>query len=171
MQFILCVETNKIDLSDKIYVNAILDYVYKLNISNKHKKTYVYLGSKYNYNNRSILKEIRSNEQKYPGRSILIYFFDKDKFTSNPRDLRFIKEIEEYTSKVNCEVVWFVKDIENVFLGKSVSDKNKVDESIRFKKNNLVLSLKLENLEKEDPMSAGESNLLTVFDKYLGDKD
>jgi len=68
--------------------------------------------------------------------------------------------------KVKYEFVWFCKDIERVYLGREVSDKEKKKESEKFKKNKLINKVNERNLSSEGYKN-NSSNILTVLDKYI----
>ncbi len=49
---------------------------------------------------------------------------------------QFLNDVRQYCRSMNYEFVWFCKDIESVYLGRSVEDKQKKKESAIFKAQN-----------------------------------
>ena len=63
-------------------------------------------------------------------------------------------------------MILFCKDIEQVFLGRKVSNDKKRDESDAFIRKKLIQNIKEEKL-RVDILKKNSSNILNVLDKYL----
>lgn len=150
-----------------MYVNEALKHFY--NIDNKIKISPVYLGGKSNYNHRKIEGEIKKMIKSYSqtnGNSIVFYFIDKDQFDSSYEDKKFLSDVQKYCEINNIELVYFVRDVENVFLGKQIEAASKTKAAINFIRKNAIVSVAMKTLSNEVG-KIGTSNLLCILDKYL----
>ena len=168
LQLIFVVETNKRCKSDWIYVKDTVDHFYEYN--NAYVKlTPVYMDGKGRYKNKE--KEISTFISQYSSTSknnasIVIFCFDCDDFSSKPDDAAFLEEAQRYCKENGYEFVWFCKDIEQVYLGKQVSDKQKKAESVRFAANKEIKKVEGRKLQFST-YKIGTSNILAILDKYL----
>lgn len=81
-------------------------------------------------NYRKKEKEISSLISQYASvsrmnRSKVIYCFDCDDFDKKQEDSEFLKAVQQYCEKKGHEFVWFCKDVECVYLGRTVEDSQK----------------------------------------------
>lgn len=74
-----------------------------------------------------------------------------------------------FCDKKGYELVWFCKDIEQVYLKRKVKDKDKKDETARFKAKKLIMSVDTYKLQVEQ-YKPGCSNIMGMIDKYLDRK-
>lgn len=160
----ICVESNKKARTDAIYVDKALKYFY--NIGSDVKILYVYLNGKGNYNRQTVLNEIiRNKKQSSADNQVVVYVIDTD----NLQDSNVVKEngkITKFCNNKNFDLVWMCENVEEVFLNKTVADKQKVSSEKCFavktgldKANELSLSaVQIRNKK---------SNLLLIFDQYL----
>lgn len=172
LQLIFVVETNKSCKSDWIYIKDTIDRFFKYD--NAHTKfTPLYLGGRGNYSKKQ--REIKSYISQYAStskqnRSKVIFCFDCDNYDGNPDDSRFIKEAQQYCKEHGYDFVWFCRDIEHVYLGKSVPEKDKKSESVRFKANKMIKNVEKSRLSA-DGFKLQSSNIMNVLSKHLEQKD
>lgn len=173
LQLIFCIETNKKADTDKIYVMETLYRFYGnlLSKSREIKISYVRMEGKTNYNSRRVVSEIRERVGQYNesvgGRSQVIYCIDTDHFESNESQRRETERIEQYCLSKGYDFVWFCHDIEEVYIGQSVSKSDKKKTAVRFKKNKNIQNVEKSSLAATQRTS-GKSNILAVTGKYLG---
>ncbi|HHT99429.1 MAG TPA: hypothetical protein GXZ79_05040 [Acholeplasma sp.] len=168
VQFIVCVETDKKAATDSKYISGILKEYFDLG---ENKLTYVFLGGKFKYNHPTIVKEINTNIKEYQvtnkGQSFIIFISDKDINTADPRDNQYVDDITNYCKDNGYEIVWFVKTIEDVIWGTTISNSDKVKKSVQFIRNKQIKHVSKKNLSAGNNVnSRPKSNILTVFNKY-----
>ena len=165
-QIILVVEADDTSKSDFLYVNSILNEWYNIRIRNDIKISTVYMGGKGKY--KRVLGKINKlqNAYNYIGRSYVIYCFDTDKYDSEPEDKRILIEEEQYCEDNGYDFVWFCHDIEEVFWGHSVPNKDKPEKAKQYSAKHGIKSLNMQKL-KARVKGKGKSNILLVLEKYL----
>jgi len=182
LQLIFVVETNKKCKSDWIYIKDTMDKFYLYDMAHVKLST-VYLDGKTKYKDNGKKKEVENLLRQYnnstsKNKSVVIYCFDCDDYDTKADDKTFLEDIQEFCKKKNneenkqkswkvkYEFVWFCKDIERVYLGKEVNDKQKGEKAVNFKANNLINKVNERNLSSESYRN-NSSNILTVLDKYI----
>lgn len=190
LQLIFVVETNKKCKSDWIYIKDTIDKFYLYDMAHVKLST-VYLDGKTKYKDNGKKKEVENLLRQYnnstsKNKSVVIYCFDCDNYGAKP-DKTFLEDIQEFCKKKNKEekqkvkkneenkqeswkvrydFVWFCKDIESVYLGEEVNDKQKGEKAVNFKANNLINKVNEGKLSAES-YENNSSNILTVLDKYI----
>lgn len=165
-QLVLCLETSDKDKSDWFYINAILEQYYDIS---KTRISYVYMNGKNNYNNKRILKEIKSYtlQFKTSGSTNVVYLFDKDLNNTRYEDKQFVINVTNYCQNNNYELIWFVKTIEEVMWGKKIHKNDKTKKAMEFVKKNKVLEVNEKKLLfLESVNTKGNSNIMTVLNKF-----
>ena len=135
LQLILVVETNEKCKSDWIYIKDTIEHFYQYNQA-QTKFTPVYMDGKGKFKNKE--REINTAISQYAhsnkaNQSIVIYFFDCDKYDTKPEDAQFLIDAKLYCDTKAYDFVWFCKDIEQVYLGNSVADSQKKKTAASFK--------------------------------------
>lgn len=165
VQMIFCLETNKRAGTDYIYIKEILSNLY--HISNHVKITPIYMGTKTKYRSKDILREISKKIREYiHGETKVIYCIDTDEYEKVPEDANAFRDIRQFCEKSEYELIWFCHDVEEVFVGHSVSDSQKVKAARAFRNNNDIEKLSQESLSVEE-LKPCASNILNVLDRYL----
>ncbi|HIU70024.1 MAG TPA: hypothetical protein IAC60_00325 [Candidatus Enterosoma merdigallinarum] len=169
---LFCVETTAKCQSDKIYL---VEYLRRFFDTRSPRYDFLFLGGKSNYDDSGVLKRIERNIQKLnkglkKGESRpykIIYCIDLDG-TDNER-IMLNNTIKTFCIKKKFDLIWFYKDIESVFWGKSVI-KNKGIEAERWVTTKKRLSE--ESILDDDQFSYhdGHSNLKTVLSLYFAPK-
>ena len=168
LQLIFVVETRKSCKSDWIYIKDTIDQFYGYE-NTKVKLTPVYMDGKGKYKNKE--REIRNYRSQYAAttknnRSEVIYCFDCDDYDSKPEDAAFLNNVRKYCNEKGYDFIWFYKDIEHVYLGKRIADKQKKAESAKFKSRKEIAGVEVGRLSAED-YQVKTSNILKVLNKYL----
>lgn len=105
--------------------------------------------------------------RNYDGKTRIFIVADYDR-----EDDILNQRIEEYAKNSMIEIIWMNRDIEEVYWGSRVSDKQKENYAKSFNSNYATLLAKANNLSNETPSSRiSSSNILCVFDKYLTRKE
>lgn len=105
--------------------------------------------SKYEKKKREIEKYKKMyNSRSKKNKTYVIFFFDCDDYDTSIETQNFLKKAMNFCNKNDFLFVWFCKDIERVYLGKKVVDKEKGKEAIKFKRQKLINNVKIENLIK-----------------------
>ena len=102
LQLIFCLETNKSNQSDWIYVKQTLNHYYVSNVNCKYSR--VFMNGKTKYNSKSVEREIRSliNQYKAVSRdnvSQVVYIIDTDNYDTDQQDANLYNEINDYCKK------------------------------------------------------------------------
>lgn len=169
IQLIFCVETNKKTKSDWYYLSSVIHQFYRIDSS--VKLSVVYMDGKNKYKQKSVINGIKELRNMFTGdNTYVIYCFDTDDIVNSPKALSFMKEVEDYCLINRFDLVWFNRDIENVLLGKSVSNSEKATCAIDYVRKKSYVHLNVKMVEKENRYIEG-SNLFKVLDKYLTRKD
>jgi hypothetical protein len=136
MQIIICAETTGPCNSDYLYISSFIRAHYCLD-NPTPKLTPVYLKGKTHYQSKET--EILSDKKKYraSGNSVVIMCFDTDQGSQGEKDN---KAISDYCSSHGYDLVWMNRDVEEVFLGHSVSQATAVKkkEAEKFGRSNAV---------------------------------
>lgn len=165
-QLILCVETNKKAATDPMYIDVVIKYLY--NINSGIKLQYKYFDGKGKYRNKKLLEEIKRDQKTLPAGSSsdVVYFIDTDKYDSDADDQRLNDEIQEFCRIRGYKLVWFCRDVEEVFLHKTVMDSKKKEEATKFKLGNNLGKASISTLSARS-MSRQKSNMLLVMNQLL----
>ena len=132
MQLIVVYETKKNANTDAIYFNRYLDDIFP-SLKGHIKKSAVYLGSKTRY--ADALKTIAALQKKYAflnpnERQEILYCVDTDYGNDGVAELN--ERITSFCNEHGFRLVWFHRDIEEVFLGERVDKREKVRRAKRF---------------------------------------
>lgn len=168
-QLIFVVETNKQCKSDWIYIKDTIEHFYTFDRT-QIKLTVVYLNGKGNYANKE--KEIKKLVTQYASTSQtnfsdVIYCVDCDDYDTSQKDIQFLQQIRKYCSDKGHDLVWFCKDVEQVYLGKRIEKAEKKKEAADFKRKKTIKKIQCNKLCMEK-YGVGTSNLMRVLDNYLG---
>ena len=166
IQLIIAVEANKESRSDYRYIDPFIKRYFKIGTN---KISYVYMGSKMNYSNQGIKNQITSliNNYRKTGESHVIYCFDTDDFSVSPDHQANDEKIKKELVR-NCDIVWFNRDIEEVFINSRLENAEKKSKSIDFLANGLIKSVSYQLFTYEDNfVGKRRSNLGVVISKYL----
>lgn len=162
-QYIFCLETNKKANTDWLYIRKILDH---LNSSKQvfDKYTPLYMNGKNNYNSRFLIKNIKDSKNMYNGESVVIYCIDLDDYNIDYKTKEFIEAVERYCDDNGYSLIYFCRNIEEVFLGKIVSKEEKVKYAIRFSKQGLIDGELLKRLNS-NTKALRTSNFIMIWNK------
>lgn len=166
IQLIIAVEANKESKSDYRYIDPFIKRYFKIGTN---KISYVYMGSKMNYSDKGIKNQITSliNSYSKTGKFHVIYCFDTDDFSVSPEhqvnDEKIKKDLVH-----NSDIVWFNRDIEEVFINSRLENSEKKSKSINFLANGLIKLVSYQLFTYEDDfVGKRRSNLGVVISKYL----
>lgn len=166
IQLIIAVEANKESRSDYRYIDPFIKRYFKIGTN---KISYVYMGSKMNYSDKGINAQINSliNSYRKTGKSHVIYCFDTDDFSVSPEhqvnDEKIKKDLVH-----DSDIVWFNRDIEEVFINSRLENAEKKSKSIDFLAKGLIKSVSYKLFTYEDDfVGKRRSNLGVVISKYL----
>lgn len=169
-QLIFVLETDRRCQSDWMYINVLIHEQYDYNHS-YIKLSPIFLGGRGNYNKKKVERDIDKRKSDYDNQnssnqSITIYCFDTDNFDSNPDDKKFLDDVKQYCENKKAELVWFCKDIEEVFTGSSIENSKKKDTARLFVKRKLIKNV-LPDSFTASSFKRKTSNILRVLDKFL----
>ena len=107
------------------------------------------------------------NSYKRTGESHVIYCFDTDDFSVSPDHQANDEKIKKDLFH-NCDIVWFNRDIEEVFINSRLENAEKKSKSIDFLAKGLIKSVSYQLFTYEDDFVGKQrSNLGVVISKYL----
>lgn len=169
VQLIFVVETNKKCNSDWIYIKDTIGQFYEYERT-KIKFSVVYMDGKGNYNSNKKEKEIKKYISLYSAasktnRSRVIYCFDCDDYDVKAEDRKFLEEVVKYCYDRTYDLIWFCKDVEQVYLGKKVDDIQKKKEAELFKMKKLITKIHRDNLLGMK-YQKNTSNIMSVLDSF-----
>lgn len=163
---VLCVESDKIAQTDNKYLDKAIREFYV--IDNNIKLAYVNMDGKGNYDKRPVTNQIKKLFSGDFDERHVAYCIDID----NQADSDIIKQnkkIEEYCKSLGYDLIWFCRDIEEVFLHKRISKSEKTAESNKF--------MRIQGLVKANEASLTSnhqtpknSNMLYVLNGYMDRK-
>lgn len=160
---LIVVETTKNANTDGLYISKAIQHLY--NIGNEIKIHYEYLTSKTKYGDKGIIKKINKDVKNF-SESYIIYCLDTDNINSNHAQIEINSQIKQFCHEKGYEIIWFCRDIEEVFLHKRINDTQKVAEAKRFGSRNGIGRATVSTLSCE-PNNNKKSNFIKVLDKYL----
>lgn len=171
LQLIFCVETNKQSNTDFRYIMSVIDrfYDYKnghilINPVNMRGKG-SYITGKINRQITSLISQFKAGSDH--GESYVFLCVDCDQYDSDPSDRKFLIQAEEYClNRPNYRLIWFCRDVEDVFLGHRISDKQKTVEVNRFVRNKMIDLINVQNLSVSQ-YKPNSSNILLVLNQFL----
>lgn len=164
MQYIICVESNSQCQSDYIYVKSLIRFRYKLPAM-APKFSPVFLGGKNNYD--KCLFRISTLVKKYGSSkdSVVIMCFDTDLGGDSEK---YNESINRYCLSNGYQLVWFNRVVEEVFLGKKISSKDKRRTAEDFLRKNMVEMIDWDKcLHTGLTKEPGTSNIVSIFDGLL----
>ena len=133
IQLIFCMETNKRADTDSIYITETINHWYQ--ITNQVKISKVYMTTKSKYQEKTVLKEIAQKKKDFTiGYTKVIYCIDTDQYEKNMDHKKEFLNIHQYCNIHHYDLIWFCHDVEEVFLGKKISDSQKVQEAAIFRR-------------------------------------
>lgn len=168
IQMIFCVETNKKADTDSVYISETINHWYKVN--NQIKISKVYMNTKSKYNSKDVLREVDKKSKAFTiGETRVIYCIDTDQYEKNIDHEKELYNITQYCKENGYDLIWFCHDVEEVFLGKRVSDSEKVQEAGMFRRKKKIEEINSDKLSCNVKRTY-VSNILSILDKYLDRK-
>ena len=164
LQMILCFETNKNAGTDYMYVKDAIDHFF--DIDPKIPINKVFMNGKPRYKHNDVVRQINELIKGYRGDSKVFYCIDTDQIDKYPVHVREFEDIKNYCEQKGYEFIWFCHDIEEVFLGNSISDKEKVSRAREFRTSQRISMVDVRKLQGGSVV-AHTSNILAILGKYL----
>lgn len=165
-QLLFCVEANKDSRSDWVYIEETIKHNFLITPDISIKP--IFMNGKTNYNKPKVTREIKSKTSQFRknGSTTVIYCIDTDKYDIDPDRARELDEIQEYCNKHNYELVWFCRDIEEVYWGKHAAHSEKLTLARQFKSTSRIEKID-DYLLKTDSLHRKRSNILSVLNGLL----
>ena len=160
---LICVETNNKAKTDMAYIDKVLKTLYVIN--NETKIDYEYMESKYKYNSKKLKEDIKNKTKVFKEYQIFLCI-DTDNIDVNSEDVYKVNEIENFCKYNKYEFVWFCRDIEEVFWGEKVEDREKILRAKMFGSKKDIDDNLIKNLHSTT-IKRYKSNFMKVFDAYL----
>ena len=162
-RILCCVETTKQGDTDSQYIRETIRYYYVE--SSKIVIRMIHMESKSKYNSRSVKEQIKrysTNEKD----THVIYFIDTDDYDVSIEDTKKLEKIKQYCDDNHYDLVFFCKDIEDVYWGHRVPDTEKISAVKKFKSSNAIQKVNVQNLTQKKYQAHG-SNILNVLDRFM----
>lgn len=134
-RLIFVVESDQQSKTDQMYIQK---HIKKRGLLNHNLDSkYIFLGGKAKYKDKKVLKEINKYIQDIrkfnpDAECIVIYCIDLDKHHIIKEQKKLNDEIIDYCNANGYKFIWFLEDIESVYLGKPVENKSKIKEAKIF---------------------------------------
>lgn len=170
MLLILVVETNIEQGSDRLYIE---DYIKHFFDISGVKLKFIPMSGKGNYKTTKVINKINQKIKEYTKTNPnnpkfkVIYFIDWDNPRFNNSQFNLNNQIVEYINKMNYELVYFNKNIENVFLQKDVESNKKLKEATRFVSKKLISEFDNSKCKIAQVVILNSSNIDFILSKYL----
>lgn len=161
---LICVETTKDAKTDSIYIDKTLKYVY--NVDNETKIEYEYLTSKTKYNDRGVKRRIERKIKDF-SKAIIVYCLDSDDIFANPETAALNRKVEDFCKREGYKIVWFCRDVEEVFLHRRVGSTDKLSEAAKFNAQKGIGVATAKLLGRTNIVKEKTSNFTCVFDKLF----
>lgn len=167
---LLCVETNKNADTDYKYIREVIRKLYKNEVKNTYKP--IYMGSKGRYKDKGVISDIEKNIREYKQVNrkinteiIVIYFIDTDDCNADAVRKKEFDTIEKYCLNNGYKLAYFCHDVEDVFWGMKVEDKQKVKKANEFVAKNKIKDVDINNLNC-NVFKRHKSNIMLILDNY-----
>lgn len=164
-QLIFCVESDNKAKTDWVYIRETINRFYA--VGNDIKLSPVYMGGKTNYKKNKVVSEIRKLSRSYPGESVVIYCIDTDALESNRDRQKEFDAISKYCKDSGYELIWFHRDIEEVYTGSQAEDSSKKTLATSFKTKSMISNVETSRLSSKNVNASKSSNILSVLSKHL----
>ena len=173
LKLLVLIESSDESKADGIYFSEVRRRFYT-NFAHDHEGEVsidlIPLNGKQNYNNEKIVKRIDNNismNTSFKVDTAVIYCLDTDSLEDSYKEGSFFYNVQKYCSDNNYDLVWFCKNVENVFLNKEVGQvSSKIEEAKTFARSDSINKIDEWRLSKQR-IEYGCSNILCVLDKYL----
>lgn len=162
-QILLCVETNAKARTDYQYISETIRRFYVNDPKISYKP--IFLESKSMYASPKKQKEIEKYTKAYPGETKVIYFIDTDDFDTNYETEKLLEEIKKYCEMHAYEMVFFCRDVEEVYLGNRINNVDKVNAVKKFKSTKMIEQAAEEKLS-QNKYKVKCSNILCILDQF-----
>ena len=178
LQLIFLVETSENDKADNIYIRSVIDkyFLFLNDCYDGEINTITYcLKGKQHYKDKKTLDFIRNKTKMFSSYNegavtVAIFFIDTDSTDAEYKKGSFFSNVKDFCEEHNFELVWFCKNVENVFLSKEADQiENKTNEAKLFAIKEGINNIRKNNLSK-DKIELGCSNIILVLSKYLKQK-
>ena len=160
-RLLFCVETTKGANTDYTYITETIRHYFVE--SSKIVIRPVYMESKTRYKSRAILADIQ--RQSGSADTSVIYCIDTDDYDTSAETKKLLDEIQKYCNEKGNDLVFFCRDVEDVFCGQQVSDTQKRQYAARFRSSQAIRNVEIRRLEKKE-YQRHCSNILNVLGKY-----
>lgn len=164
---VFCVESDKKARTDDKYIDKAIREYYV--IDNNIKIAYAHMNGKGNFDKKFVINDIKRQFSGDFDEKHVVYCIDIDnQADSDVIDLN--KRIKEYCDNLHYDLVWFCRDIEEVFLHKSVNKSDKIVESDKFRRTQ-GLGKASKNMLSSKSATPRHSNLLNVLNNFMTKKN
>lgn len=163
---VFCVESDKKARTDDKYIDKVLREYYV--IDNNVKIAYAHMNGKGNFDKKFVIDDIKSNFSGDYDERHVIYCIDLDNQADSDA-IELNKKIKEYCDNLHYELIWFCRDIEEVFLHKRVEQSMKLCEADRFRRTK-GLGKASKNALSSNFETPKKSNFLLVLDAFMTKK-
>ena len=166
LQLIFCIETRSKKGSDWVYIAQTIDNYYQRDRAIKQSK--VPMNGKMGMNSPKVKRKVDQliREYKSNGESRIIYCVDTDDWKSDPEQQKDWQKIQAFCKNRGYDLVWFCRDIEEVFLGFRIDSSVKAEHAAQFRRGKGIQKIGSDRLSREI-VKERYSNILLVLDQYL----
>ena len=165
-QLLFCIKADSKSQTDWVYIQSVIKAFFKVPTSVSIKK--ICMAGKGNYRRQKTVRQINDKTKAYKrnGETIVIYCVDTDDLFINPDHEREFNDIREYCEKTGAELIWFCRDIEEVFWGTRIAASDKASYASKFRGQNRIMEIAEDKL-CVDKCANRTSCILSTLGKYL----
>ncbi len=160
-RLLFCVETTRQANTDYPYINDTIEYYYE--DSMKIVRRPVYMESKTRYKSRGVQEEIRRISGS--AETNVIYCIDTDDCDLSQETKEQLEQIRKYCDSKGYDFIFFCRDVEDVYMGQSVPDTEKLKAIRKFRSSHRIEDIRTDCLDRKN-YQRHCSNILNVLDKY-----
>ena len=164
VQLIIAVEGTKNTKTDELYINATIEHFDCF--PHDWKISFVYMNGKSRFDDKAVQSKIQKLADSYghhdksrESMSFVAYAIDTD---SGFESENLNRKIIQYCEERGYFLIYFAEDVENVFLGHSVSNGDKGREALMFYGKPIFNKNNLKNVSFS--YTHGKSNILSIFE-------
>ena len=160
---LFCVESNKQKQVDWIYIRSLLRNLFVEDKSITIRP--IFMNGRSNYDSNKVRREILSWAKRGYESVTVVLCVDTDYFETKADQKKELEGIGEYCKQNNYEFVWFCHDIEEVLIGHSVADSEKVACATNYERKEQYKTVETKRLTGKKYLK-GSSNFISVLEKY-----
>lgn len=163
VQILFCLETSQKADTDWVYIHETIERFY---VYGTVRLRPVYMETKMNLFRPKAQKKIGRYTKEYMGETVVVVCTDTDCYDTDCMQKEDNEKINTFCSAHQYKSIWFCRDIEEVYTGKCIAKKDKVDVAEKFRKKRCIEQCSEKKLS-QSAYAHRTSNILNVLNELL----